>query len=1461
MFPLRSGSLLLSFPPPLARCSKTPRCAALLVLQYDASNASGMADPTVNYDTPVILAAGVFVYLSLHFLTTNINRIIPLPVARADRSWWTHRQPNDPAPQGGGHSDAPLGSLDNPIDITAGTSSGLALEPSIRLRSRPGRRVSAEDQIPLATLESLANSPVYDIRQAATAILTRRYALHPHTGRHLTRALLEHDNADDPNPVTKSDDLDTSEVLAIQTGEGAEVEAVPQAPGTVDDAPQDPSPLLTPTALTHRRTNQDDPTGADTPPRLVHSSSSHAQPSAASEQSDPTVPDHPDQTAQDSTTQLDPTPRALAGYILENLPSHLRTHIKATVSNFFPNVLAAECARLDRVAAYAAEERRMRNTPPEDRLDESRNAFNRRMGYDREGNLLDRNGEPWARNPGRAITIEITSSSSRRRARTQIEPENDTEEDIDPPSVFHGVEGTDLAQARVIMNTDNGRGRREIHVESQAAFELGETLARQIARGERSGTDGRTPRSQSQDADASDGLDEARLAGIEAMLVSQLEFASGTRILHALRSIGPNPSSPLTQEAVERVEIVEAVRLTAERVLARNEQPNMQHVNNVASHYLSDAPLTNLRLLLEPDDMVAFLYLRDERFVDNGGVQPVVATSTSPNSFPLMRHAVRLSETGGLQPNDTLLQLRRPPDPAAFTLWRERPHNEPAASAIALTHLSQVYASRRNTINVTAPEADAPTGPPLQLIVRLQAVAERRVQGGENAVLNLWRLQHAVALCRGGEVSDATVTEIEEMVLRMEQLPLVIPRPMVATPQPGDSSGADAGGVHVEHDGAEDDAREDTRRSHAGTEEERNARWRRRETMALLEPVEDEDEDVDEDRWVWPGHIDNDDGYESDYDRYVAEWAPWIVEVDSDNEDERHRRMRANDPGYRGCTKPKCLCSLAMLPASSQQLAQPLFHDLPALDRLVHGVPDALDLVPRNKVIRQLAQVALLALPLAVAPVLDAAADDNERRARGLDLGLEEAAGLPDAAAKGAVFLGGAAKDGAANALHAERRDDAEAPQAEAGGGVADAVQQVLVQRVDEHDAGDVAAVAGGEDATDEGAVASGHADPGASLASESQGLGERVGGHAGGVGGWRVVGPAVARAVPVAVARDGAVLDGGEGPLVKGALERGLTGLKQNGGYLVALGILAVADAVKMDGVLAAVDGVAFAVVGQAGVDATEDQCGSQKNGDGDEDDQDSSLDQNANPLTQSASCLGTSGQTFFFLALTPGDDTIGHNTPDGNEQSPNGRSDAGPAFVGPDAVDGRNYDDVGQQQRGYDAHVYAESLGRAGEEDEGDEQVAEGETCVGEVGEAGASRVHVRRRNEDGDQQQHPPDKGDGGKEHGQVAEEADGPQVVWGDLAWRSVKLLNRAVALLALALALAHRRVIWVEVAIRAWRRPVLLGKQPRPLRRLCCHHLDSGAGACICCVIARLCAVGLIVFLITPHFMQACRQRG
>lgn len=179
------------------------------------------------------------------------------------------------------------------------------------------------------------------------------------------------------------------------------------------------------------------------------------------------------------------------------------------------------------------------------------------------------------------------------------------------------------------------------------------------------------------------------------------------------------------------------------------------------------------------------------------------------------------------------------------------------------------------------------------------------------------------------------------------------------------------------------------------------------------------------------------------------------------------------------------------------QLLQPLLDDLPPLE----GAPDLVrrirDDVPVPQLLGDVAQVALLGLPLGVAADLDARADQGHGHVAGLDgaaaghvalrqrvghevllqLREQELARLVGAPAPDAVRLGAALEERARDPVEPERRQDAPDPEQEAPPRGAEAAEEVFVQRVDEQQAFYVAAVAGGEDSGVDRSDAGAHQD------------------------------------------------------------------------------------------------------------------------------------------------------------------------------------------------------------------------------------------------------------------------------------------------------------------------------------------------------------------------------------------------
>lgn len=69
--------------------------------------------------------------------------------------------------------------------------------------------------------------------------------------------------------------------------------------------------------------------------------------------------------------------------------------------------------------------------------------------------------------------------------------------------------------------------------------------------------------------------------------------------------------------------------------------------------------------------------------------------------------------------------------------------------------------------------------------------------------------------------------------------------------------------------------------------------------------------------------------------------------------------------------------------------------------------------------------------------------------------------------------------------------------------------------------------------------------------------------------------------------------------------------------------------------------------------------------------------------------------------------------------------------------------------------------------------EQGADGKTGVGEIEVTAPSTVEARGTDEDGDEEEHPPEEGESEEEDGEVAQEADGPEVVGGDLSHHGIR----------------------------------------------------------------------------------------
>lgn len=223
-----------------------------------------------------------------------------------------------------------------------------------------------------------------------------------------------------------------------------------------------------------------------------------------------------------------------------------------------------------------------------------------------------------------------------------------------------------------------------------------------------------------------------------------------------------------------------------------------------------------------------------------------------------------------------------------------------------------------------------------------------------------------------------------------------------------------------------------------------------------------------------------------------------------------------------------------------------------------HLVWCLIDDVPTDEIVCQSGEVFLLALPFAVSSDFDARADDREWGVSTLnvasrhDFVLSEGVGdevllelrfdvlarLVGVAAIYTIFTRAALEERASEADSAEWRDDAPSPEDEATSGATDAMQKVLVERINHHDTGDLLHVPGAEDARNNATGTGRNQNPRSFLTSFGKGLGESIGRHSSRVGRWSIVGEGIARAVPVAVTRDGAILIGSIRPVLKIILE-----------------------------------------------------------------------------------------------------------------------------------------------------------------------------------------------------------------------------------------------------------------------------------------------------------------------------------
>jgi hypothetical protein len=446
------------------------------------------------------------------------------------------------------------------------------------------------------------------------------------------------------------------------------------------------------------------------------------------------------------------------------------------------------------------------------------------------------------------------------------------------------------------------------------------------------------------------------------------------------------------------------------------------------------------------------------------------------------------------------------------------------------------------------------------------------------------------------------------------------------------------------------------------------------------------------------------------------------------------------------------------------------------------------DDIPADQVLGKLGQVALLALPLVVTAGADATADDDERNIGSLDgtsgsdlvlgeglghevllvLSLDELATLVSRTTVDTILTGASVEDGTEVALDTERRDNTKAPKNEASVCAANAVEKVLVERVNHHDTSNVTDVASGEDARDDRAVASRDEDEGALLTSDGQSLGQSIGRHTGTVRARSAIRPSVTRTVPVAVAVDSAVLPSSVGPVLEVVLGRHFASLKEEsrvGSTVRAIGD--VAHACKVDLVLVAINVVALAFHRQRSIASAQDEGCGHEDGNDSVDDEDQGSDGNGQPFAQCPACLGTTSKTLLFFLLAPSHYSVCNDTPKTDKSSPSDRGNTRPTLLNSKAGDGKDHDQVNGQDGGDDARGDAHALGGSREEEDGDQEVASGQGDVGEVEETRASSVQTRRRDEDAHEEQNPPDEVDEEEEDGEVSQEADGPQVVGRDL----------------------------------------------------------------------------------------------
>jgi len=131
------------------------------------------------------------------------------------------------------------------------------------------------------------------------------------------------------------------------------------------------------------------------------------------------------------------------------------------------------------------------------------------------------------------------------------------------------------------------------------------------------------------------------------------------------------------------------------------------------------------------------------------------------------------------------------------------------------------------------------------------------------------------------------------------------------------------------------------------------------------------------------------------------------------------------------------------------------------------------------------------------------------------------------------------------------------------------------------------------------------------------------------------------------------------------------------------------------------------------------------------------------------------------------------GHQThvcgksPDTHEKGPNNTCNTDPSFFISKLGYSSNDDGVDQQYDSQHKTGNLSGLGWRREEQEHRQEKAEGQSRERKIKETRSPGVHARGADEDGNQQQHPPEEGDYCEEDSEVAGESHAGQVVWRDL----------------------------------------------------------------------------------------------